>query len=116
MTAGGQDRQDWWELEGDRGSADFPAPSIGSVPNTPMTKHIRRTLPDEKEITEAHEIRGGTSLLKHTKTNLTGIFCLVRQGSPSLREEPYLKMLDPGQKAPNKIPRLTKSTTIKLPQ
>ena len=62
-----------------------------------------RTLPDEKEITEAHEIRGGTLLFKQINTNLTGVFCLVRQGSLSWREEFYLRMLDPDQEAPSKI-------------
>ena len=65
---------------------------------------IWRTLPDEKEIKEAHKIRGGTLLFKQLDTNLTRVFCLVRRGSLSWKEEFHLRMLDPDQKSPSKIP------------
>ena len=49
-----------------------------------------RTLPDEKEIKEEHEIRGGKLLFKQMDTNLTGVFCLVKRGNLSWKEEFHL--------------------------
>ena len=42
---------------------------------------IWRTLPDENELPENHEVRGGVLLLRQIQTNLTGVFCLVKRGS-----------------------------------
>ena len=44
------------------------------------------------------------STFKQINTNLTGVFCLVRCGSLSWREEFHLRMLDSDQKSPSKIP------------
>merc|ERR1711947_46869 len=63
-----------------------------------------RTLLDEKEIREKHEIRGRKLLFKQLNANLTGVFCLVKQGKLSWREEFHLKMLDSEQKPTSKIP------------
>ena len=42
-----------------------------------------RTLPDEEEIKEKHEIGGGKLLFKQLNANLTGVFCLVKRGKLS---------------------------------
>ena len=63
-----------------------------------------RTLPDEKEIKEEHEIGGRKLLFKQLNANLTGVFCLVKRGKLSWREEFHLRMLDSDQKPASKIP------------
>ena len=43
-------------------------------------------------------------MFKQLDTNLTGVFCLVKRGSLSWKEEFHLKMLDSDQKPTSKIP------------